>query len=723
MSETLDQVLYLAGLGLRVHPLASRNKVPIVDNWTEMATVDEDIIRKWSTVNKNCNWGIATGKSSGVFVVDIDPKHNGPAEWKKLVGSNKVPKTLEVVTGTKGTHLYFKYPKGMYVSNSGLTKGVDIRGEDGNIVIPPSTHPNGRKYMWAKGKTPDKTKIAIAPRWLTNKIKESSTVDFPTAIGDKIDKGERNNTIFHQSLFLARQGAFPEFIVTAMKTWVKETKEFDMKDKEIEATVQSAYKHYENEKKARKTFNQIELSDVGNARRLLLDHSENMKYAIGMGYHIWNGKKWLYDEELLTASQLAIYSMDKLRDETVEKMKEKNSKSETSVLGRIHQWSISSHNAAKLKSMIDIAKSYPEILKRPDELDNEETNFLINLNNGTLDLRTRKLVPHNKFQFITRLSEHNYDPKAKCPTWMSTLNFAFDGNKEMIDYFQRAVGYSISGDTSEQCFFICWGPEGNNGKSTILEALQRILGADYAMMSDARVISSKEKDNHVLASLALLNKVRLVSVNEFGENSVLDEELIKQLTGGDTIQAKRLYMAPFTYKPIFKIWVRANSKPIVHGTGNAFWRRVKLIPFEHSIPAKKRKPRHVIDAALEKEADGILAWAVEGFKMWYEKGLQDPQEVKNASNVYKGESDIINLFWEECVEDAKDNTIARGVLYSTFAEWSRGQGVRYVMTSDKFTRKVATRLQQFDRTREGGVAIWKNITLSKYAVQTYSNTF
>ena len=375
--------------------------------------------------------------------------------------------------------------------------------------------------------------------------------------------------------------------------------------------------------------------------------------------------------------------------------------------------------------MIEVTKSYPEILTNTDELDNDDTAFLLNMINGTLDLKTGQLKPHDKSQFITRLCNYNYDPKAKCPTWLKTLDLAFNGNKELIKYFQRAVGYSISGDTSEQCFFICWGSEGSNGKSTMLEALQRILGSDYAVMSDARVISSKDKDNHVLSSLALLNKVRMVSVNEFGETAVLDEELIKQLTGGDTVQAKRLYMAPFTFKPVFKIWVRANAKPIVHGTGNAFWRRVKLIPYEHAIPEKHRKPRYIIDALLMKEAEGIIAWAVEGFRDWFDNGgLRDPQIVANASAMYRSESDSVNMFWEECVEEAPGNEMPRSILYSTFRDWSAQQGVKYVMTSDKFTRRVSARLQQFDRTRnKTGIAIWNGVTLNKYAIATFGGSF
>ncbi len=724
----VNQVLYLASLGLRVHPLSPRNKVPLVDEWTRNASAKPTVIKKWVKLYPECNWGIATGFESKVFVVDIDPKNGGTDTWAQLIEANSPPpKTLEVVTGTGGTHLYFEYPTKMAVSNSAIGKGVDIRGEGGNIVIPPSIHPNGREYMWAKNRAPDKIKVAVAPTWLLKKIKEVAVIDFPSMIGTKIEKGERNNTIFHQSLLLARQGAMFNFVISAMKAWVKETKEFDMKEREIEDTVESAFKFHEGEKLKRKSLEAVELSDVGNTRRLLDGYKDLTKYAVGLGFHVWDTKRWGYDIEGLQVKQQAIATMDRLRDETLEELKAKSDKQSSNALLRIHSWAISSHNASRLSSMVELSKSYPAILKQAEDLDSPETAFLLNMNNGTLDLKTGSLSPHNKDQFITRLCPFDYNPAAKCPTWLKTLDLAFNGDKELIAYFRRAVGYSLSGDISEQCFFICWGPEGANGKSTMLEAIQRILGSDYAIMSDARVISSKEKDNHVLASLAQLNGVRIVSVNEFGENAVLDEELIKQLTGGDTVQAKSLYMAPFTFKPVFKIWVRANAKPIVRGTGNAFWRRVKLIPFEHAIPEKHRKPRHTIDAMLLKEAEGIIAWAVEGFKDWHENGgLRDPQIVAQASAAYRNESDIVNMFWDECVETSanQNSSVPRSILYSTFREWAQQQGVRFVMTNDKFTRRVQTKLNQFDRTRDKtGIAIWQGITLNKYAVATFGGGF
>lgn len=722
MTRNIDDVLQLAELGLRIHPLIARNKVPIVKQWQEKATVDPAMIRQWAAIHKDCNWGIATGVDSKVFVVDIDPKSGGDKSWKKLVKEHPIPETVEVRTGSGGTHLYFAYPKSADVRNSAskVGKGVDIRGEGGQVAIPPSIHPNGTAYTWIH--SPHDVKFAKAPKWLLDMIEAKQGNDDNAAIGDKMEKGTRNNQIYHQALFLARQGALMEIAVAAMKAWCKSTGEEDISDDEIEQTVASAFKYHAEEDKKVHAVAEIELSDVGNAERLFSNSGNNVVYVPAIGWHVWDEKHWGYDVEDLKAIKLAIDTMGEMKREVQDQLSASADLTQAKALYKMLNWAISSHNLGRLNSMIGAAKSLPQLVKDNAELDGPDTQFLLNFNNGTLDMRSGELMSHDPKQYITRLIHYNYNPKAKCPTWLKTLELAFGGNKELIDYFQRAIGYSMSAAMSEQCFFICWGESGNNGKSTLMETIHRIVGSDYATMVDARVVASRDKDNHVLSSLAMLNKVRIVSINEVAETAVLDEELIKQLTGGDTLQAKKLYMDPFTYEPVFKIWLRANNKPTVRGTGEAFWRRVKLIPFLHPIPAEKRKPRHVIDALLMKEAEGIIAWMVRGFRDWYDNGgLRDPEDVKLAGTSYRESSDLVAQFFEECVEQSKDNkaSISRQVLYMTFKEWSNDQGLRWPMTAKKFGIRVMTRLDQYERTRQKGVPVWMGIQLTENAKMNY----
>lgn len=710
----------MAELGLRMHPLLPKNKVPIVKAWQTKATTDESIIRQWSAIHRDCNWGVATGAESGVFVVDLDPKSGGDKSWARLVKANKMPDTVTVLTGGGGVHLYFAYPKNMDIRNSAskIGKGVDIRGDGGQVAVPPSLHPSGRYYEWEDGKSPGEIEFAKPPKWLLSMIVDGQRGEDSVVIGEQVEKGTRNNQIYHQALYLARQGALQEVTLEAMLAWCRNIRE-EVDEDEVEATVDSAYKYHANEKGKQVSVVDLELSDVGNAQRLIRASGDNLRYVPSLGWHVWDNRHWGRDVEDLGVRKAAVDTIDQLKADITEQIKVETDRGKAAALFKMLQWSVNSHSAGKLTAMVEVAKVFPKIVRSASGMDDERSTFLLNCVNGTLDLRTGELVEHDREMFITRLLPFEYHPKAKCPTWLRTLNLAFGGDKDMIAYFKRAIGYSLSAALSEQCFFICWGESGNNGKSTLLETVQRILGDDYAMMSDARVVSSKDKDNHVLSSLAALNGVRMVSINEISDTAVLDEELIKQLTGGDTLQAKKLYMEPFTYKPKFKIWMRANNKPIVRGTSEAFWRRVKLIPFTHTIPPEKRRPRHEVDAELVAESEGILAWAVQGFQEWYSGGLRDPQQVIDASGEYREASDVVAQFMSECTVSEKGSQVTRKALYNTFKAWYEDQGLRYIMSSTKFSRRVADRLDQHGRVYANREPAWTGIKLTENAVVGY----
>lgn len=722
-STTLDQVLELASMGLRVHPLLPKNKVPVVKQWQQKATTVERTIRVWAVTNKGCNWGVATGEESGVFVVDVDSKKGGLKAWKRLVQKNSLPKTVTCRTGSGGLHVYFKYSKGMDIRNSvsSIAAGIDVRGNGGQVVVPPSTHPNGVNYEWVSGLSPQDVSFARAPKWLLAAIMraQQSPETGTVAIGEPIVQGTRNDEIYHQALYLARQGAVEELTSTAMLEWCRTVRE-RVDESEVRATVASAYKYVADEKSRKKVSDEVELSDSGNAQRLVGTSGSIIRYIPSLGWHTWDDRRWGRDPEDLVMLRLALEAVDTFKQEIVETLKSTTDRARASALMRMVNWAVSSHNIGRLTAAVSVAKAFPEVVRQVSDMDNDTTVFLLNTLNGTLDLRTGELLPHNPSQYITRLLPHNYNPKAKCPTWMQSLDLAFNGDRSMIAFFQRAIGYSLSAALSEQCFFICWGESGNNGKSTLLETVQRVLGPDYAAMTDARVISSRDKDNHVFSSLAALLNTRMVSINEIGDSAVLDEELIKQLTGGDTLQAKMLYREPFTYRPTFKIWMRANNKPIVRGTSESFWRRVKLIPFIHPIPPNKRRPRHEVDAELTAESEGILAWAVTGFMDWYKNGgLRDPQPVVAASQEYRESSDVVAQFMSECVETDPKASVTRQVLYSTFRAWYEDQGMRFPMSAVKFSRRVADRLNQHTRMYESREPSWRGIRVSERVAMMY----
>jgi putative DNA primase/helicase len=710
----LNEVLDLAAIGMRIIPLHPRNKRPIPSEWQLKATTNERTIRTWAVTNKECNWGLATGEGSGVFVVDIDPKAGGDKSWEQLLKKHKIPETVQCRTGSGGIHYYFKLPKTKDIRNSASSvgKGIDIRGSGGQVVIPPSIHPNGTAYEWISGFGPSNVAVAKAPAWLLKLIGTAEEEQYSVEIGEPMERGTRNDQIYHRSLQLARVGSVQTFTAQSMIDWCKKTGE-DLSEDEIRSTVASAYKYQAAEEDRKKVAEQFEQSDKGNALQLIDEFGDVIIYVPKIGFHIWNGKAWAVDVESLKVQHLALKAMDTLKVEIADQLRSARDNKEAKTLFSILKHAVRSSNQQKLVSMTAVAKARPDICKSIDLLDDARTTHMLNVGNGILDLVTGKVKPHDPSMLITRLCQTKYNPKAKCPTWLQTMNLAFDGNKGLIKYMQRALGYSLSADTSEQCFFICYGAMGNNGKSTIFEGFRAVLGSDYYMTSDAKTISSGEKaDAQVRSSLAAMRKIRVVAVNEISASANLSEELIKQLTGGDEIEARFLYKEVFNYVPVFKIWVRANNKPGVKDIGEAFWRRVKMIPFDKPIPEEKRKRSSVVLQSLRDESEGILAWAVKGFQDWHTNGLQDPPEVKRATLEYREASDIVAQFLGESVEEKAEATVPRNTLYQAYRRWSDQQGYRFPMTNEKFSRRIAIILEQHERVRKGNVAIWEHIKLT-----------
>lgn len=714
-----EAVLQLAAMGLRVHPLLKRNKVPIVKQWQTKATTDEVQIRKWHAINIDCNWGVATGVESGVFVIDIDPKAGGDKSWAKLIKVHGAVDTPTVITGTGGRHIYFKYPSKLIVRNSAskVGKGIDVRGDNGQVVVPFSIHPNGTAYQWEKNKSPFDLPFAKAPKWLIDILKQNSDIPDAGTIGDKMLKGTRNDAIYSQALSLAERGTDRDFTIATMKQWCKTTGETDITDDEIEMTVASAYKYAES-RKASKVTTEIELTDKGNADRMIALAGNKMKYVIPIGWHIWDGKCWQPDMEELSTQNIAVEAALALEAEIREEIGRTTDRGRANVLYKMMNFAMNSRNIGKVKAAVDSARYNPAVFALQSSMDDDRSTYLLNVANGVLDLRTGELKPHDPNLLLTKVSPTAYNPKAKCPHFLQTMKYAFNGDKEMIAYMQRALGYSISGSLNEQCFFICYGPAGANGKSTILEAVHMVLGEGiYAKTSSAETITSSKNgtSSTTQSSLASLRKIRFVSVNEFSASATVDEELMKRLTGGDSIEARFLYKEVFTYMPSFKIWIRANNEPIVRDTGDAFWRRLKKIPFEYQIPKEKRKGSTEMKDILAKEAEGILAWMVQGFQDWYKNGLQEPQKVIKAGAEYRNDSDIFAQFIEDNIIIDANEHVERRKLYRIFVEWCNEQGIRYVMTNKRFSNGMAEKLNQHKQLKHAGIPVWKGIKLNAEA--------
>lgn len=705
-----DELLLLAKHGYRILPVQKASKVPMIAQWTKRASTNVDVIKNWFESYPNCNWGLATGVGSNVIVVDIDPRHGGDAQWQRIeLKFGACPKTTTCKTGGGGVHYYFQCPAES-IGNSQLSAypGVDIRGNNGQVIIPPSINATGGRYEWIYA--PWDVEPAPAPEWLIHVILDDNAEQNVPVIGEQLVEGKRNDTIYHHALMLARQGALKEFVLSAMIEWCRHGGGHDISPDELNKTVTSAFSKVEHERTTQ--VNQpILKTDSDNADRLVRLNEARIRYAPGVGWLVWNNRSWEPDDENAAIINLATQSMVILRDDALEKAKIpeqfKTAISEAA-------WATTSLNLGKLNAAVTLAGTKNRTRLSVNSLDSVETKFLLNTQNGTVDLRTGNMQPHDPSLLITRMAPVNYNPSTECPFWLHTLELAFDGDQSLISYLQRALGYTLTGSVAEQCMFICWGEQGNNGKSTILETVQWMLG-NYAQMSDVKVITSPEMDNRVASSLAKLLSVRAVFMNEADENQRFSEALIKQLTGGDTLQACKKFKEPFEYKPQFKLWVRTNEKPAIRGISDAIWRRIKLIPFTVPIPAEKRRSRDEVDTLLTNEMEGILNWMVKGAIEWGLHGLQDPTLVKSATSGYRSEMDTLEAFFDECVTPSTGASIARIDLYQAFVRWSKENGIRYAISADGFGKRMNRKLGNPPRVKEKGQFIWQGLSLSEYA--------
>ena len=404
-------------------------------------------------------------------------------------------------------------------------------------------------------------------------------------------------------------------------------------------------------------FNQ---TDIGNAQRLVHLFGEDLRYCTAWGrWLVWDGKRWRVDDtaavwRFAKETAVSIYGEAKRAGDEDRRME-------------LAKWAMRSEQMNRIDALIKLAATDENIVISPDSLDSD--HFLLNVNNGTVDLKTGALREHCRDDLVTKLAPVDYDPTAKMDRTMAWLREIMQDSKELIEFIKRMVGYSLTGDTSEQMLPICYGI-GANGKSTLLGVIQEMLG-DYATSTPASTLMIKRGDT-IPNDLAALNGVRFVTAMEVEDGQRFSESLVKQLTGGDVISARFMRGEFFTFKPKFKIWMAVNHKPMIRGTDYGIWRRIRLVPFNVSIPEAEQD--RALPARLREELSGLLAWAVEGCLEWQREGLGVPDAVKDATNSYKDEMDIVGQFISECCFLAESASVRSSNLFEAWRGWAQKNG-------------------------------------------------
>jgi putative DNA primase/helicase len=422
------------------------------------------------------------------------------------------------------------------------------------------------------------------------------------------------------------------------------------------------------------------MTDLGNSERLLAMLKGNALYEHkGATWYFWDTKRFRLDEtgESYAKAKEAVRGIRDeaagIRDEKYKTMMEK--------------WAKASETKGKIESMIVLARNGTNLAVTAEELDANHAH--LNLANGIFDLDDFKLYEHHIDARCTKLIDIEFDPAAECPKWMAFLNVIFDNKQDVIDFIQRAVGYSLSGLLSENCLFFAYG-SGKNGKSVFFQAME-MLFQDYFQKAPTDMLMMKRGESGASNDVARLRGTRFVAAAELPEGKRFDESKVKDLTGDDTLVARPMYRDFFEFKPSHKLWVYGNHKPVITGTDDGIWRRIRLIPFTVTISEDQRRPAHEIRAEFAAEMPGILRWALNGYYLWkHDGGLQTPASVLEATASYRQEMDGLGVFIDEYLSRSEVHTVPAADVYRVYKEWAEKNG-EYVMKTRAFNTRLRER--------------------------------
>jgi P4 family phage/plasmid primase-like protien len=401
-------------------------------------------------------------------------------------------------------------------------------------------------------------------------------------------------------------------------------------------------------------------TDAANARRLAAKHGMAVRWCDPWGkWLVWDGKRWVIDDQR-RIDALAKGVANDLWTEAATIAPN----SDRDTVQAMLSFARASNGANGVRNALTLARSESDIPILPGTLDTDP--WLLNVANGTIDLRTGNTRQHSRSDYLTKLSPVVFDANADCPRWKQFLLEVFDGNKNLVRFIGRAAGYSITGHTSERCLFFLHG-KGRNGKTTFVSTLQKMLG-DYAVSITTEMLMVSKGRQHPTETCDLAG-ARMAVASETENGRKFAESFVKQITGGeDRIKGRRMREDFWQFDATHKLWISGNHKPDIRGTDDGIWDRIRLIPFN----VRFAQPDKTLAATLESERSGILNWLIRGCLDWQSNGLGEPAEVVQATANYRAEMDEIGRFFGECcvIRDACE--VGATPLFEAYKSWGGG---------------------------------------------------
>jgi P4 family phage/plasmid primase-like protien len=710
--------------------------------------------------------GIVTGAKSGIFVVDTDTAE-ADARFREWLGEPAL-ETYTVRTPKGARHYYFVHPGFPVACSVGKllvrdddpidprtgkrTSKIDVRGDGGIVVMAGSPHASGGTYAVEKNVAPARApeKLLAWPelRGVLREIGEAGEnaphpVDLDSDVGrERFEMGREACATFEPAIAGAGgSGALWSLALHLVRTlelpidtcrdlvrdlynprcvpaWSEAEILHKLEDARDKSDLFPGDVHPIDPKKLTKTSGldlselaaraahddangnaaPIRCSDTGNAELFAMLHADRVRYVPSWrSWLVWDGRRWQRDE--LNVVQDLTKAVIARRWEEVHAA---NNPDEHEAKAKRVKWALATESRKGRESMLALAQAEPGIAVAHDALDADA--WLLNVENGTIDLRTGELREHDRGDLATKLAPVVYDAEAKCPTWDRFLERVTGGHAELVAFLARAVGYSLTGDVGEHALFFLHGA-GANGKSTFTKIVRELLG-DYAKAAAPDLLLAKHGEAHP-TEIADLHGARVALCQEVEQSRAWAEATLKQLTGGDRVKARRMREDFWEFEPTHKLWVCANHRPRVRGADEGIWRRIKLVPFSVTIPEHERD-RGLLDK-LRAELPGILAWAVRGCLAWQRDGLGVPEEVRAATDAYREEEDRIVAFIDERCEVAPDRTCGKGELYEAYKRWAISSG-EHVLDSNEFRERLASKGFAEGRTKTKG-RHWKGIRI------------
>jgi putative DNA primase/helicase len=577
-------------------------------------------------------------------VVDFDGEQ-GRATYRKWISQYGAEWTkTRTVETSQGGHVWFLWPDGETRIRNSVRKiapGIDVRGEGGFVVVPPSIHPTGKAYTFTDPAAP----ILEAPSWLLDLISNASPESREKANGHAegtIPNGQRNARLTSLAGSMRRRGMDPGAILAALHLHNTSHCDPPLDEGEVQRIATSVGRYEPAHDLVTEDGLALIFADL---------HQANWRYVF-----LWN--KWLeycgvwrHDESL----KVFDLSREITRGASIQCTKKEDATA---------KWLRSAKTVA---AVLRLAQCDSRIAAVPDQFDADLWQF--NTDGGTVELKDGTLREYRAADYLTKIA--TVAPKiSDTPVWNAFLDRVTAGDVELQRYLQRVAGYCLTGDIREHALFFLYGT-GANGKGTFTNTLLGIWG-NYGQTAAMEMLTESKTERHP-TELAALRGARLVVASETNASQRWNETRIKMLTGGDTVRARFMHCNEFEFMPAFKLMIQGNHKPGLHTVDEAIRRRLHLVPFTITIPVYERDEK--LKEKLRPEWPGILQWAINGCMAWQREGLNPPEAVRNATQEYFATEDALRTWMDErCIVSPQAGSAKTSMLYQDFKAWAERTG-------------------------------------------------